>query len=171
MYRQGEQVGSRDKDMLDGDKQLLNLKSPLLAAALRYWRSKKTGDLLPGRDAIDPLELPSVLPWLNLVDVIKDGNKYRFRHRLIGTGLVERFGRDSTGAWFDDIYDPEVARRHMAYLSEVVRDKRIDVARVPMPIPEKNFITYTRLVLPLASDGTTVDMIMVVLDFDEEQLT
>ena len=159
-------MGARDEDMLDGDEQLLRLESPLLEAAFTYWQSKKAGDLLPGRDAIDPLELPSVLPWLNLVDVIKDGNKYRFRHRLIGTGIVERFGRDSTGAWFDDIYDPEIAEQHLNHLIEVVQEKRIDIARLPMPIPEKSFIHYRRLVLPLATDGATVDMIMAVLDFD-----
>ncbi len=108
-----------------------------------------------------------MLPWLNLVDVVRDGKNYRFRHRLVGTGIVERFGRDSTGAWFDEIYDAEFFGEHLKSYADLVDKGRVDLARTPMPIPEKNFIIYQRLALPLATDGVTVDMIMIVIDFDE----
>lgn len=155
--------------MCDGDDVLSRLRSPLHQEAYRYWCSKKSGGLLPGRDAIDPLELPSVLPWLNLVDIVRDGKNYRFRHRLVGTGLVERFGRDATGAWFEDIYDPEIAGDHLKSYVDLVNKGCVEYARTAMPIPEKNFITYQRLALPLATDGVTIDMIMIVIDFDEPQ--
>ncbi len=156
--------------MCNGDDVLPRLQSPLHLEAYKYWRSKKSGGLLPGRDAIDPLELPSVLPWLNLVDVVRDGNKYRFRHRLIGTGIVERFGRDATGAWFDDIYDPAVNEAQVKGYIALVESRQADLALTPMPIAEKNFMTYQRLAMPLATDGINVDMIMIVIDFDEPRI-
>lgn len=162
--------GQAKNNMGNGDDVLLRLQSPLHQEAYKYWYSKKSGDLLPGRDAIDPLELPSVLPWLNLVDVVRDGKNYRFRHRLVGTGIVERFGRDSTGAWFDDIYDAEFFGDHLKGYADLVDKGRVDFARTPMPIPEKNFIVYQRLALPLATDGVNVDMIMIVIDFDEPRV-
>lgn len=153
--------------MYSGDEVSGRLKSPLHREAYRYWSSKKSGGLLPGREAIDPLELPGVLPWLNLVDVVKDGNSYRFKHRLIGTGIVERFGRDATGAWFDDIYTAEIAREQIQNYVGLVERGQVDLMRTPMPIPERSFITYLRLALPLATDGANIDMLMIVIDFNE----
>lgn len=153
--------------MCDGEDLQPRLQSPLHREAYSYWRSKTDAGRLPGRDAIDPLELPAVLPWLNLIDVLKDGDQYRFRHRLIGTGIVGRYGRDATGSWFDELYDTEFLEGHQKDYIEIVESGRPSVSRVPMPLKEKNFITYQRLALPLATDGITVDMIMVVLDFDE----
>ena len=153
--------------MCDGEDVWSRLQSPLHREAYSYWRSKASGSMLPGREAIDPLELPAVLPWLNLVDVVRDGDKYRFRHRLIGTGIVGRFGRDSTGSWFEDLYAPEFLDSHLKDYVELVQTGRPALARVPLPVKEKSFITYQRLALPLATDGAVIDMIMVILDFDE----
>ena len=153
--------------MCDGEDLRPRLQSPLHREAYDYWCSKADAGRLPGRDAIDPLELPAVLPWLNLIDVLRDGEKYRFRHRLIGTGIVSRFGRDSTGSWFDELYDAEFLESHQKDYVSIVESGRPALSRVPMPLKEKNFITYERLALPLATDGVTIDMIMVVLDFDE----
>ncbi|WP_282607249.1 PAS domain-containing protein [Pelagibius sp. Alg239-R121] len=153
--------------MCEGDDIWSRLRSPLHQEAYRYWRSKFSEGLLPGRDAIDPLEVPSVLPWLNLVDVLKDGDQYRFRHRLIGTGIVGRYGRDATGSWFDDVYEPELLGEHLHDYVELVTTARPNLSQVAMPIPEKNFISYQRLALPLATDGSNIDMIMVVIDFDD----
>lgn len=153
--------------MREGEDLLPRLHSPLHREAYGYWRSKFDAGRLPGRDAIDPLELPTVLPWLNLVDVVKVGDQYRFRHRLIGTGIVSRYGRDATGGWFDEVYDPEFLKQHQKDHIAIVESGRPSVELVPMPVKEKSFINYQRLALPLATDGTTVDMIMVVLDFDE----
>jgi hypothetical protein len=143
------------------------LQSPLHREAYSYWHSKRRGDLLPGRDAIDPVELPAALPWINLVDVVRDGDNYRFRHRLIGTGIVGRYGRDATGCWFDEIYGPEFREQHLQAYVDLVKTARPSLAQVAMAVPEKSFVIYQRLALPLATDGTKVDMILVVLDFDE----
>ncbi len=152
--------------MWDDEDLQSRLQSPLHREAYRYWCSKLEAGRLPGREAIDPLELPSVLPWLNLTDVVRDGDQYRFRHRLIGTGIVSRYGRDATGSWFDELYDADVLESHQRDYIALVESGHPSLSRVPMPVKEKSFITYLRLALPLASDGSTVDMIMVVLDFD-----
>lgn len=155
--------------MREDEDLLPRLRSPLHREAYVYWHSKIKAGRLPGRDAIDPLELPSVLPWLNLVDVLRDGDQYRFRHRLIGTGIVSRYGRDATGGWFDEVYDPKFLEQHQRDHIAIVESGRPSVGPVPMPVKEKNFIVYQRLALPLATDGTTIDMIMVVLDFGEPE--
>src|SRR5258708_2408566 len=51
---------------------------------LGYWRSKKSGRLMPCRADIDPTELPGRLwPRLMLIDVLQEKDRNRFRYRLL----------------------------------------------------------------------------------------
>jgi hypothetical protein len=61
-----------------------------------YWCSLRRGRPAPGRPDLDPADIPDLLPIINLIDVRPEPP--RFRHRLIGTEIVDRLGRDLTGA-------------------------------------------------------------------------
>lgn len=81
------------------DRILLNLAS--------YWAAKR-GLPLPQRRDIDPLDMPrSLLPHLALVEPVEGGPVVRFR--LIGTELVQRYGRDATGKTSADIWQGPIA--------------------------------------------------------------
>ncbi|ABS63754.1 protein of unknown function DUF1457 [Parvibaculum lavamentivorans DS-1] len=65
-----------------------------------YWLKKK-GDLVaPMRRDLDPAEIKPFLPILNLLDVRRE--PLGFQHRLVGTEIVDRVGRDATGQWVDE---------------------------------------------------------------------
>lgn len=77
----------------------------ILDRTYAYWRGKRQGDRLPSRGDLDPAEIPRLLPNLFLIDVLRD--PLRFRYRLIGTAITERFQRDSTGRLIDEsLYGP-----------------------------------------------------------------
>src|SRR5689334_21377806 len=78
-----------------------NLSSDL-AAALAYWDRKRDGRCMPARRDLDPLlEIPRLLPWVMLADVLRD--PLDFRYRLIGTGVVNRSRRDFSGRRFSEM--------------------------------------------------------------------
>ena len=59
-----------------------------------YWRSKAPEGVLPGRRDIDPLEVPDLLPWLTLIDVVWEQERLRLRCRLMGTGVRNKMSVD-----------------------------------------------------------------------------
>ncbi len=126
-----------------------------------YWRAiRPAEDRLPGRQHLDPGDLAEVLRWLWLVDVQRE--PLRFRYRLIGTGHREVLGVDLTGKWIDDAFAhfprmPGYAD-FVAALGGEVRHRR---GAPEIPVGEK-YVARERLLLPLARDGATVDMLLGV---------
>jgi hypothetical protein len=64
-----------------------------------HWRSKSAG-CLPARQAIDPVEIPRLLPHLLITDIERD--PLRVRYRLVGTRVVEASGADFTNRYLDE---------------------------------------------------------------------
>src|SRR3954452_77262 len=73
---------------------------PLTSEMIRYWNRLRRGDPMPSRSDLAPHEIPHLLPYVTLVDILP--TEPRFRHRLIGTSVVEYFGRDMTGQFVDE---------------------------------------------------------------------
>jgi len=59
----------------------------------RYWDAVRRGDAIPARSDIDPLGMVQLLPFLGLIERRPEG----YFWRLVGTAIVEHFGRDPTG--------------------------------------------------------------------------
>ena len=155
---------------MDGDHSRpveLALTAPVHASAYAYWQSRRpSAGLLPSRTDLDPVDIPQLLPWINLIEVhYTEAGDVRFRHRLVGTGIVEMRDRDATGKWFDEFYDRDTLRRIRTVMDEVIelREPRIfdnDLGSVGKPHRR-----YRTLLLPLASDGRSVDMVIGVPHF------
>ena len=75
-------------------KDLSLVKSPALAAALRYWRSKSGAPSIPSRSQIDPLDMRQFLSKVLMIDVESD---HEFTYRLCGTHVAGINGKDLTG--------------------------------------------------------------------------
>lgn len=129
-----------------------------------YWLSIHPADGLPGRQHLDPLDIPQLLPNVRLQDVV--GVPPRIRMRLMGTRVVEFFGKDHTGKWLDDVSEDFANSGTYRDFLDVVREKqpswRQGRARL---VYEKDFVTLERVHLPLARDGTTVDMVLTCMVF------
>ena len=134
---------------------------PKIQQIVDYWRTMHPGNgALPGRQHLDPMDIPTLLPNIWLVDVARE--PLRFRFRLIGTAVVEYAGEDNTGKWFDEA------------LPDFVPTAYVDVVETRMPSwqrsasrmrPYKLYHELERVRLPMASDGETVDMILCLTVF------
>lgn len=136
---------------------------------IRYWQESHQGNALPGRQHIDPIDFPNLLPNIRLIDVI--GNPPRFKVRLTGERVSDHFGRTLTGQFFDDVFDQfENRESYKAFIATMENRRPYWNLGVCDLNPDKDFVPFERLVLPLASNGETVDMLLVLSLFGEREV-
>jgi hypothetical protein len=135
---------------------------PDIAEIYDYWCEAAPDRRLPGRQHIDPTTLPArLLPSIWLLDVQRE--PFRLRYRLVGTAIVEAMRADPTGKFLDDAH-PHVKQRAEFFerYERVVRtgipSRRRGIAQLWI---HADYREIENLILPLASDGTNIDIIMV----------
>ena len=136
------------------------LVSPCAQRLLRYWQSKRDGSALPSRSDVDPAELSAILPHLFMFDVKADPLHFVFR--LVGTKVVDLFGRDLTGSHVDQHQMRDVAFWHYDLMKRVVEQ------RTPLALHAKaawhdgatQWLGVELLYVPLSSDGIAVDVLV-----------
>jgi hypothetical protein len=139
--------------------------APLIVQeALVYWESKCAGRRMPARRDLDPVfEIPSLLPWVMLVDVLRQ--PLDFRYRLIGTGIAARARHDHTGCRFSDLSragsDSVVWKDRMA----VVQTRAPKLTTPPYIGRDNRIQGVCGIHLPLSSDGEAVDMILTAVAY------
>lgn len=148
----------------------VSICSPVLRLGLAVWEAARGERRMPARRDLDPVEMPrSLLKHLMLVDV-EHGERRRYRWRLIGTHITTALDRDMTGHYWDAIYDDHI----LAGLSNgpdwAITHCRPVRTIGTAPIDERSFFRCENLHLPLSSDGSVVDMLLLVSDYGGSQL-
>jgi len=137
---------------------------PLLNAVWEFCAARRGTRALPARRDIDPVEMPRfVLPNLVLFDVFDQGA--RFRWRLAGTEVVNRFGRDATGRFGEEILTGD----YLAFVTSLTRHACL--SRVPIYShavfrwQATHAMTTSRLYVPLGDEQTGVTQILGAHEF------
>jgi len=140
---------------------------PTIRRAVEYWLSIHPAEGLPGRQHLDPVNIPDLLPDLRLVDIV--GDPPRFRYRIAGTRICEFFGGELTGRWYEDTLENfKGSRTEKDFLSLMeTREPSWRLGR-PLFAMAKDFANVERVYLPFARNGHDVDMIMSVQVFHSE---
>jgi hypothetical protein len=125
-----------------------------LVELYRYWDERRGEHFAPRRADIHPGDIPRLLPYLLLVDVLPGP---RYRYRLVGTEVERVFGTKMTGRAIDELMRGE-------YLDFINGLYRAIIER-RTPVYSEN--TYSndafrthRLMLPLSEDGENVSMVL-----------
>jgi len=125
---------------------------------LNYWSAKRGEQPMPSRRQIDPLELgPAILPHLMLVDV-EPGP--RFRYRLFGTAVSKAFGSDPTGQYIDTVMVGAYREFMLGLYRDLIAMKKPVYSTSIYGNPSGGKMWTQRLMLPLSSDGSAVDMVL-----------
>lgn len=138
-------------------------RSPAIKAGLAYWQSKRQGNDLPGRAQLDPLEMRAFLAKILIVAVEADGS---FVFRLFGTEISDANRRDLTGQAAGESNLGASAPQFIAAYQRCVQ------ARAPVFFishiwwQDRGHVAFEQLMLPLSSDGTHVDKLLCVVDFE-----
>lgn len=135
---------------------------PAFARLHAYWAAKIVDGRLPGRAQIDPLEVPrDLLPDMALLEVEgEDEAMRRYRIRLFGSNLVAMTGYDVTGKYYDEVVQPPAYQVLRHFGNQAIRERRPGYLQGPSGAPGRGYLWFGRLLLPLASDGHKVDMIL-----------
>ncbi len=141
-----------------------------LRQLLDYWQGLPRHSRLPSRTAIDPVEIPSLLANIMLVDV--EGSPRRFRCRLVGSAIVDFVGHNCKGCLVEDmgLNDGEDRDARLRDFHAVVEKREPVCARRSVTDLEGRKFLYERMLLPLASDGETVDCLLGGMYFDEQPI-
>lgn len=139
---------------------------PRITDLIGYWRRLAPGlGMLPGRQHFDPLQVHRYLPNIWLVDVVP-GPPPRYRLRLAGEAVVQAGILVRPGDFIDEerhTNDVNEARRQ---LDAVLASRAPDWRRGRPTVRHSKYVDLLeRVILPLAADGQTVDMLLCMTVF------
>lgn len=137
---------------------MLNIRTPLLQRLYRDWENRRCGREFPARADFDVLELGYIVGSLSLLDVLY--HPLRFRFRVHASRVTERVGYEMTGKDLDDLPARDTRAMVREHYAAVVEQRAPIVQMRERQIVDDRIISCEVLALPLARDGTTIDMIM-----------
>ena len=134
---------------------------PVLGDIYRYWLSKRRDGKAPRRADIKPAELGGAIRHINLLDVIREpGKTLQFRHRLVGTGIIEWLSLDATGRMVDEtLYGPDAAKI-IASLANIVETGRPHHRRSMLDWNNRKYALMESVDLPLTDENNDIAMIL-----------
>lgn len=142
-------------DILTDDFSMDDLPNDILKGIYRYWLTIKQDRLMPNRADLNPSDISSLLPYLNLVDVKHDTQRYKMR--LVGTETVKALGKDITGKYLDELPEME------CYLKEryqwIVRERRPYVVSGKLRWSQKSYMNFCSIGLPLSLTARNTDIL------------
>ncbi|MDW3206523.1 MAG: PAS domain-containing protein [Alphaproteobacteria bacterium] len=149
---------------LIADPSLIPIESNVIRDALRYWNDRRPcPDSLPGRQHIDPTDIPRLLQSVWLLDVVRDDPDYprmRFRCRIFGGHFLDSWGLGMKGRFLDTVTQFAGSDGE----EDLIATCESGVPRHYNGVPSVDPFTMVKqveaLMLPLASDGKTVDMML-----------
>lgn len=126
-----------------------------------YWDAKRGARPMPTRAQLNPLEMRGHLGSLSLAEVLHD--PFDIRWRLVGTNIVEAYGRDGTGklaSEFTGGMDADYQRWLLAGYRTVAERALIVRGNGPLKDVKREWRRFDVLLLPLDAGNGTVGMIL-----------
>lgn len=133
-------------------------RHPLLRRLFAYWLDKAAGRIAPARGDIDPVDFSYAIGWVTLVDVLEGGAE--FQARVFGGAMAMLAGQELSGRTSAAIQDPELRQAIMANLRWVVTNRRPLRIYRELTTAQRRY-RYEMVILPLSSDGQTVDQLLM----------
>ncbi len=148
---------------------------PATAAFYRYWEQKRGSRAMPARGDLDVLEMKPWLAGLALIEVKRGPQQaggdpaapYALRYRLIGTRPTQLRGREVTGLTVDEGYFGASLAAALENYRLVIEEKRVVYDWDRTPATSGFAREGETLLLPLSSDGESVDMVVVYQEVDQ----
>src|SRR3954465_869126 len=92
---------SIEDEASDQELPLSSIQHPYLLAMNRYWETQRGERAMPSRSDLHPEDMIGHLSNVFLIDVEEAPRRFRFR--LIGTAVVDSYGKDLTGKYTDEV--------------------------------------------------------------------
>jgi hypothetical protein len=138
--------------------------SDIIDRALAYWDGARARRAMPRRRDLDPVEIPRLLPFVMLVDVLADPLDFRFR--LIGTAVQAIMSHNDLGRRFSEL--PHMAKGNVIWGEyEAVVTHRRPITTVLDYVGRNRDVRGLRhCLMPLSQDDNSATMIFVAVEID-----
>ncbi len=132
-----------------------------IADGLAYWTRIRAQRDMPSRSDLDPMAIHHLLPYVMLVDVLRDPLDFRFR--LVGTAIDEIVARSYTGVRFSELSHMAHGNQIWSEYERVVADQSPLYSKVRYVGRERDVRAIEHCLMPLSADAHYVDMMFVVV--------
>jgi hypothetical protein len=136
----------------------------IISEALAYWRRVGGGRCMPSRRDLDPVDIPRLLPFVMLVDVLSGPLDFKFR--LIGTEVSAIIARHSLGRRFSTIPHMAVGNQVWAEYEAVVNTREPLAASIGYVGNDNRVRAVRHALMPLSNSGKAVDMVFVAVEIE-----
>jgi hypothetical protein len=140
------------------------LDNQILLSLWRYWLAQRGARPMPQRSDIDPVDIPALLPHLQLVERVPPEGRYRYR--LAGSAIVEAYGRELSGKYLDEIVPPHRRAIAEGHYNLVFAERHPLYVRNKYTTTRALDVTATRIILPLAGAADEIAMLLVGQTFE-----
>lgn len=110
--------------------------------------------------SFSPMMMPSVLPWILLLDHLPNGD---FQYRLCGTGCEQLLGVNLTGHKFGENVNKKWAHKSREEFDAIMAGKGPFYSKGKLPVIDRDYIEMRRAVYGFSSDGLNIDRIMAIV--------
>jgi hypothetical protein len=149
---------SFDTTLITADWDMGTLREPVLRNLHAYWESRRGDRPMPARADIDIVQIPTLLPYLFLIDVLDAGRDFRFR--LAGTHIRDVTDDEVTGQHVGEAFPPDFGAEVRRIWSKVVEKRRPVCGRGRLWVPGREHVTWEGVAMPLAEDDGVVNMLL-----------
>lgn len=126
-----------------------------------YWTAIRGGRRFPARSDFDPIDIPSLLPFVSLVEV-RDGTP-RFVYRVVGTKLVELLRRDVTGQAVGTGVKADELASVLSRYQRVADEGNAIYHRDRLQEETNDYTDIDRLMLPMGDRDDRVELILSIV--------
>ncbi len=138
--------------------------SCIIDQALAYWQRIRAGREMPARPDLNPGDIPKLLPYMILMDVLYD--PLDFRYRLVGTEIDRICSRNYKGMRFSELPDKKAPNTIWQHHREAVETRAPVRKELSYTGPDGDVRRTEHCLMPFSSDGKTVDQVLVAVDID-----
>ncbi len=136
----------------------------VITEAMAYWERIRAGHPMPRRGDLDPVDIPTLLPFVMLVDVFTRPLDFKFR--LIGTEIDAIIADDYQGRCFSSIPHMTIGNKIWADYDTVIRTHGPLTATVNYVGADRYVRGVRHCLMPLSEDGKTVNMVFVAVEIE-----
>ena len=130
--------------------------------AVAHWQALRGDRPMPRRSALDPLDVPALLPYSELIEVLDGGAD--FRYRVVGSEIDRISSGFYTGKRVSEIPQQSPPSQIFTLYGETVRRGQPVCARLPYVGPLDFILDVEVVTMPLtAADGAVAFLWGVVV--------
>jgi len=135
------------------------LTNPALLRLHAEWEARRRPPRFPARADFDPAEMKYIIGNLSLVEVRR--HPLRFYFRVHASNIAARTGFDMTHKFLDQYTDAKHRAQILDHYLRTLDERQPIAARRAHQFTDRMvWVDCEVLALPLASDGSNIDMLM-----------